>query len=148
MKLSVGQYYLKPYGLRKECHSKQTSEYFWQYNVLANTGKHISLILICDMMPAQVEYWWMQSMWSYHSSSGFSEGGTGDELSCSSSSFSFWASVSLFLSIIFWVKSTRNSPSVSSSDELHNKVNTKYAHFDAVVADIRHKQFTNQESLL
>ena len=64
----------------------------------------------------------------YHSSSGVWGAGTEDELLLSSSSsslsISFCAAASLFLSIIFWVKSTRNSPSVSSSDTLEDKLNT------------------------
>lgn len=57
----------------------------------------------------------------YHSSSGFCGGGTGGKLSLSSSSLSLcrWASL---LSIIFWVKSTRNRPSVSSSSALQENL--------------------------
>lgn len=64
----------------------------------------------------------------YHSSSGFCGGGTGGKLSLSSSSLSFCANVSFFLSIIFWVKSTRNRPSVSSSDVLRDKLITMLIH--------------------
>lgn len=61
----------------------------------------------------------------YHSSSGFWGGGMGDKRSLSLSSFSnsFCGCVSLFLSMIFWVKSTRYRASVSSSDEIQQMRN-------------------------
>lgn len=63
----------------------------------------------------------MESDVRYHSSSGFCGGGTGGKLSLSTSSLSLcrWASL---LSIIFWVKSTRNRPSVSSSSVLQENL--------------------------
>ena len=75
-------------------------------------------------------------VWTHHSSPGFWGSGTGAAMVLSSSSLSIWSRVSFFRSIIFWVKSTRNMASVSSSD-----VGQTRRHKPLYLVLSQHKQF-------